>query len=174
MEERQDLAFISVAMDAQGSDAVRPFAAPFDAFPTLVDQENQLGEAFGYKAVPNGVLVNAEGDIHAVLPSGFDIRHSDTRELIDNWLAEDRSVDVDGDGGGDELPSEALALFRHAGEAYRNGDRETAIELLRQAFPLQPDNYIIRKQLWAIENPDKFYEGDIDYDWQREQLAKGR
>ncbi|MFQ5967910.1 MAG: TlpA family protein disulfide reductase [Acidimicrobiia bacterium] len=163
-----------MAADAQGPEAARPFAAPtLEAFRTLVDQDNLLVAAFGFRAVPNGVLVNADGEIDAVLTSGFDIRRPETRQLIEEWLAEEpngAAIDV----GVEELSAEALALFRAAGKAYRNGDREEAIHLLKQAMPLQPDNLIIRKQLWAIENPERFYDGDIDYDWQREQLAAGR
>ncbi len=59
-------------------------------------------------------------------------------------------------------------------EDARRGEREQAIELLKRAFPLEPDNLIIRKQLWAIEHPEKFYDGDVDYAWQREQMEAGR
>ncbi len=47
------------------------------------------------------------------------------------------------------------------------------VELLKRACPLEPDNFIIRKQLWAIEHPENFYDGDVDYAWQREQLEAG-
>ena len=29
---------------------------------------------------------------------------------------------------------------------------------------------IIHKQIWAVEHPDKFYEGNVDYGWQKTQL----
>jgi hypothetical protein len=32
----------------------------------------------------------------------------------------------------------------------------------------------MRKQLWAIEHPDRFYDGDVDYDWQKVQVKEGR
>ena len=44
--------------------------------------------------------------------------------------------------------------------------------LWRRGRDLDPGNYLIRKQIWAVENPDKFYNGDVDYDWQREQTAR--
>ena len=44
----------------------------------------------------------------------------------------------------------------------------------RRGVALQPDNYIIRKQIWAVENPDRFYQGQVDYAWQKEQLDAGR
>ena len=45
--------------------------------------------------------------------------------------------------------------------------------LWRQAVALEPDNYVVRKQIWAVEHLDKFYQGDVDYDWQREQMDQG-
>jgi len=44
---------------------------------------------------------------------------------------------------------------------------------LKQARDLDPDNWRIRKQIWAIEHPDKFYTGKSpDFNWQSEQLKK--
>ena len=37
---------------------------------------------------------------------------------------------------------------------------------------LAPDNWLIRKQLWALETPDVFYEADVDYVWQKEQIVR--
>jgi hypothetical protein len=35
------------------------------------------------------------------------------------------------------------------------------------------DNMLVRKQLWAKENPEKFYQGKIDADWQKDKIKKG-
>ena len=43
----------------------------------------------------------------------------------------------------------------------------------RRGMQLEPDNYIIRKQIWAVQNPDRFYAGEVDYAWQKEQMAQG-
>lgn len=32
--------------------------------------------------------------------------------------------------------------------------------------------WLIRKQLWAIETPEAFYEGNVDFEWQKEQMAR--
>lgn len=161
-------------MDAQGPEAPRPFASPtLDTFPTLVDEDNVLGTTFGFKAVPNGILISTGGVIDAIVASDFNIRRPETKKLIEGWLsAEPASLPTHDDK--QDWSEEALRLFRAAGAAVRHGDPTTAIELLRRAFPLEPDNYIIRKQLWAIENPDRFYGDRIDYDWQDQQLAAGR
>ncbi|MFP4555057.1 MAG: hypothetical protein ACLFRT_14520 [Actinomycetota bacterium] len=151
----------------------RRFADDFEeAFPTLLDAENILGQMFGFKAVPNGLLVSPQGRIDAIVAGKFDIRQPESKQLIETWLA------------GNEIPvleppaalswsSQALRLFREAAAAIRRNDREEAIRLLKLAYPLEPDNYIIRKQLWTIEHPDRFYAGDIDTEWQRCQLEQG-
>ena len=73
---------------------------------------------------------------------------------------------------GPEL-SESNALFRRGLVLYRQGEVGEAMKLWRKGLDLDPRNYIIRKQVWAVENPGKFYAGDVDYDWQREQTATG-
>lgn len=174
MEERGDeFQLVSVAMDAQGPEAARPWAeATLDTFPTLVDAENLLGDVFGFKAIPNGILVSAEGLLDGTVAGGFDIRHDETRELVERWLDAGEPLPVGADDH--DWSAEALALFREAAAAIRRGDRQQAIALLKQAYPLEPDNFIIRKQLWAVEHPERFYAGDVDYAWQREQLEAGR
>ena len=37
---------------------------------------------------------------------------------------------------------------------------------------MDPQNWLIRKQLWAIETPEVSYEGDVDYGWQKEQISR--
>jgi hypothetical protein len=160
-------------MDTQGAAKARPFAEPYLAsFPTVVDADNLLGQSFGFKAIPNGVLVSPEGKVDATVAGRFEIRQPETRDLLERWLATEE-VPLAEDSQDLAWSDEALRLFRDAGAAVRRGDREEAIKLLKLAYPLEPDNYIIRKQLWAIEHPEKFYADEIDYTWQREQLAQG-
>lgn len=161
-------------MDAQGPDAVERFAEPVSgAFPVVVDSANQLGRAFGFKAIPNGILVGPDGTIDAVRAGRFDIRRSEIRDLVESWLA-GTEIPVLTPPADLEWSDEALRLFRQAVVAIEKGDREEAIRLLELAYPLEPDNMIIRKQLWAIEEPDRFYAGEIDNDWQRQRLDQGR
>lgn len=139
----------------------------------LVDANNELGEMFGFKAIPNGIFVSPDGTVDAIKAGKFDIRRSEIRHLVDNWLTGGGLplVDVPEDV---EWSPRARELFLEAIAALRGDDREEAIRLLKLASPLEPDNLIIRKQLWAIENPERFYAGDIDREWQREQLKMGR
>ena len=69
--------------------------------------------------------------------------------------------------------TESMKLFREGLRLYQRGDLDPAVASWREALALDPGNYIIRKQIWAVENPDRFYTGEVDYAWQREQTAKG-
>ena len=47
-----------------------------------------------------------------------------------------------------------------------------ALARWREDVVMEPDSYIILKQVWAVRNPEKFYDGDVNYDWQREPTGK--
>ncbi len=69
--------------------------------------------------------------------------------------------------------SEANVLFTWGLILLHDGRREAAVGKLREARDLAPDNWRIRKQIWALEHPDKFYTGHSpDFGWQKEQLAR--
>jgi tetratricopeptide (TPR) repeat protein len=70
-------------------------------------------------------------------------------------------------------PEESAIHFLWGQILLRQDEKEAALAKLRQARDLDPENWRIRKQIWAIENPDKFYTGDSpDFGWQREELAR--
>ena len=64
------------------------------------------------------------------------------------------------------------AVFQKGMGLYRSGKVKQALATWREAVALDPDNYIVRKQIWAVENPERFYAGDIDYGWQRERAKR--
>ena len=51
------------------------------------------------------------------------------------------------------------------------GQKEKALSALQQASALDPGNWIIHKQIWAIEHPEQFYPA-INTQWQRQQLQE--
>ena len=53
------------------------------------------------------------------------------------------------------------------------GRRVEAVAEWRGALRLDPENFLIRKQIWAAEHPDKFHPR-IDFGWQQEQLRQER
>ncbi len=68
-------------------------------------------------------------------------------------------------------PKSARALLGLATVCLDHGERDKALAVLKQAWALEPENWIIRKQIWAIEHPDQFYPA-INTDWQKEQIKK--
>ncbi|MCH7800608.1 MAG: redoxin domain-containing protein [Chloroflexi bacterium] len=167
---------LSVAMDAQGAEFARPFVEKAKAeFPTVVDRENHLGQLYRFKAIPNGYLINEEGVVEYRRLGGFDIRQPETRRIVEEWIGKAQGAleSPDEDELGD-AHDEANSLFRQGLDLYENGEVDQAMNLWRKGVELEPDNYIIRKQIWAVENPDRFYDDKVDFDWQREQMKIGR
>ena len=140
-----------------------------------MDRENVLSDLYGFQAVPNGFLIDEQGVVQFSRLGGFDIGRRETAEALERWVSGEGPV-PGGDEPEDSLGdghSEANAIFREGLAHYRSGRTAEALASWRRGLELDPNNYLIRKQIWAVENPERFYEGDVDYDWQREQLAKG-
>ena len=171
------LEVLSVAIDCQGVDLVRPFVeAAQTTFVTLIDQENLLSTAFGFKAVPNCLLVDESGLLVYKQFGGFDIRKSESARLLKGWVI---TGQLPGETYGPEIMQvdsnhrRSSLRFSEGLELYKDGRIEDARGKWREAVAMEPDNYVVRKQIWAIENPDKFYSGEVDYEWQRSQIEKG-
>ncbi len=72
-------------------------------------------------------------------------------------------------------PKSAAVYFTWGVLLLEQKQNPAALAKLKEARDLEPDNWRIRKQIWAIEHPEKFYKGQSpDYDWQTEQLARER
>ena len=168
---------LSVAVDVQGAEKARPYVERASAtFTTVVDEENLLSRLFGFKAIPNGLLVDEEGILRYKKFGGFDIRKAWTAELLERWALgtswEDPTGIVEGVAVGTDH-SRAMGHFREGLDLYRAGRVQEALALWRESVRVDPDNYVIRKQIWAVEHPERFYAGSVDFDWQREQLQQG-
>jgi len=51
------------------------------------------------------------------------------------------------------------------------GQKDQALAALKKASDLDPNNWIIHKQIWAIEHPEQFYPA-INPQWQRDRLKE--
>ena len=161
---------------ARGADRARPYVERAGAtFTTIVDESNLLGQLYGFKAIPNGFLIDERGVVRYKRLGGFDVRRPETAAIVEQWAT---GPDLAGDEPPSDVPlgaehSESNEMFREGIELYRQGRVEEAVALWRRGLAIDPRNYIIRKQIWAVEHPEKFYDGDVDYVWQKDQLAKG-
>ena len=168
-----------MAIDAQGAEMARPFVESAGAtFPTVVDRNNLLSRIYGFKAIPNALFIDEAGSIQYLKYSGFDIIKSEFKQAAATWVGTGKALTEDSPQkvnitDSETSHSEAVRLFDRGMKLYGRGQVEEALILWRQGVALEPDNYVIRKQIWAVEHPDKFYVGDVDYDWQKEQLSKG-
>lgn len=166
-----------MAIDFQGAAKARPYVERAAAtFPNAVDTENHLGTLFGFQAVPNVLFIDEANIIRYTKFGGFDIRKPAHRQLAERFVTSPDLAELErqAEGNSGLQDSATRTYFRQGLAHYREGEVEAALAAWRQCVALEPDNWIIRKQIWAIENPDRFYAGDVDFDWQREQIAQGR
>ena len=170
---------LGVAVDAQGPDRPRHYADKAGVtFPIVVDAENTLAKLFNYKVVPNGVLVDEQGIVHYVKIGGFEVRQAQYAGLVKAWAAGQSTAELvplsPDDAARAMRHPEALQYYDQGLALYRQGRVEEAMPFWRQVVEMEPDNFVVRKQIWAVEHPDKFYEGSIETSWQREQISKGQ
>jgi tetratricopeptide (TPR) repeat protein len=66
-------------------------------------------------------------------------------------------------------PDDWSAAFGLGTALYQQGDSDRALSWWKTARQLDPQNFTVRKQIWMIEHPERFYPV-IDLDWQKEQL----
>lgn len=170
---------VVIALDAQGAQAARPWVEKAGGeYRALLDQHNALGKACGVKYVPVGIVVDEDGRL--ARPVGIvNIGDPDFRQQLSEW-SETGSIprawrEIEGEGA---LPAptaderEADARFQLAIVLLERGQRDEALAELRRAVRLDPQNWLIRKQMWALESPDAFYAGEVDYSWQKQQMEK--
>lgn len=162
---------IAVAADAEPEQVrVRANRQPLD-YPVLIDATNQLGRALGLKAIPNAILLDRDGVVRWLMASTFSVKKP---EVVAELEAAVRALPPAGGPPVAAQPdgeSQAQRLFREGAERMAAGDRAGAAALWQRATELDPDDFVIRKQLWRALNPGRFGE-TIDLDWQKEQMAR--
>ena len=165
-------------MEHTGADAARPFVEQAHAtFPTVVDEYGILSDVLGFKAVPNGVLVDENGIIRWAKYGGFSIDKPEDVAVVERFLrGEDPGPSLATDAPYTlgprerELVDTKLRLGRLLDSLDR---RDEAVREWQDALRLDPENLVIRKQIWVARYPEKFHPM-IDWDWQREQLKTER
>jgi peroxiredoxin len=70
-----------------------------------------------------------------------------------------------------QQPRNSRALFGRGVVFHREGKLPQALLSWRKAFASEPANWVIRKQIWALESPDRFYPR-IHREWQSEQVRR--
>lgn len=160
---------IAVAQDAQGENQVRPFVDEDGiAFPVLVDRSSVFARELGFRIVPAGFFVDAEGRIRYRHTDDFDVRDPRVRWNLERFLS---GEDTESPVSSEPMKRDALELFAHGVELLSDQREAEAVAVWRRALELDPDNFLIRSQIWAVEHPEHFYPG-VDREWQELQLLK--
>ena len=165
-------------MEHLGADAARGFVeAAGAAFPTVVDEQGISSGQFGFKVVPNGVLVDEAGTVRYVKEGGFSVENAKNVAAVERFLGGEDPGIAERDRAPYALgpvERELIATKVWLGRMLdAQGRRAEAVAEWRGALQLDPENFVIRKQIWAAEHPEKFHP-TIDFDWQREQLRQER
>lgn len=109
-------------------------------------------------------------------PFSINVANKETIAMLEKWITEPNYNNVLLQ---DMKPSkksqnpqiiEANARFQLGLTLLEIGKKAEAMAEWRKALTLDPKNWIIHKQIWAVEHPDKFYDGNVDYGWQKAQL----
>ena len=66
-------------------------------------------------------------------------------------------------------PADWSAHFGLGSALYQQQRPSEALTSWRAALALDPPNFTVRKQIWMVEHPERFYP-TIDFAWQQEQL----
>ena len=146
-------------------------------FPVAVDERGVSVARFGFTVVPNGVLIDETGTIRYVKHGGFAVDNPEDVAAVKRFLAGEEP----GTATGTEVPyalspteralvATQIRLGQVLGEL---GRREEAVAEWRAALRRDPENFLIRKQIWAVEHPEKFHP-EIDFAWQQERLRQER
>jgi hypothetical protein len=165
----RDFTMLAVAQDVRGEDTVRPIVEERGVtFPVLLDRASALAAGLGFQIVPSGVFVDADGAVAYRHADDFHIGDPRVRRNLDAFLAGD---ELEPPGPARPTEPEALERFADGVRAYAAGDRSEALALWRTALAHDPDNFLIRSQIWAVEHPQHFYPV-VDRDWQERKLLE--
>ena len=160
---------LAVAQDAQGEERVRPVVEQSGVtFPVLVDRTSLLAQRLGFRIVPAGFFVDGEGILRHRDANDFDVGDPRVRWNLERFLAGEPTEPPDEDDG---MRPQTLELFAQGVGLYSAGRVPEAVAAWREALALDPDNFVIRSQIWAVEHPERFYPA-VDRGWQELQLVK--
>jgi hypothetical protein len=173
-----DFEIVAIAMEHGGpAEARRYVEAARVSFPTLIDERGATSGAFGFKVVPNGALLDADGIIRYLKIGGFSVERPEDRAAVERFA---RGADPGPSPANDArytldpLTRELIDTRLRLGHVLISlGQRDAAVTEWRAALRRDPDNFVIRKQIWAALYPERFHP-TIDAEWQKVQLAQER
>jgi hypothetical protein len=160
---------LAFAEDVRGEAAVRPVVDGAGVtFPVLLDPEGRLAGVLGFRIVPSGFFVDAANILRYRHYDDFDIADARVRQNLERFLA---GLPVEAVDEEQRMVPEALELFASGVAMIAEGREREAVAIWRRALRVDPENFVIRSQIWAVEHPEHFYPV-VDREWQAQQLLK--
>jgi hypothetical protein len=167
-EHGRGFLMLGVAQDAQGAGRVAPVVREREiGFPVLVDPASTLAAALEFQVVPTGIFAD-DGRIAYRHPDDFDAGDPRVRAALDAFL---RGEPVPAPAREARMRPAALERFAAGAAAHARGDDAAALSLWREALEIDPDNFLVRSQIWALEHPERFWPA-VDREWQEQQLMR--
>ncbi len=170
---------VSLAVDVAGPDAARPYVEKAKVtYPVWIDRALAVPSAVGETVIPLVLVFDRDGTLLLVTRGG------PTKRVVEAVRAALASAKAPagaappsrtaepGSAAKARVETPVQKLMRRADGELRKGARKEALATLREAWALEPMNWLVRKQIWAIESPERFYEGGVDFRWQTEQIAR--
>ena len=174
----ENFELVAVAMDAAAPDKARELYAGAGAtFVRAIDRSDALWDRLGFDVVPNGVFIDERGIVRYAKFGGFEARDPNDLQAIEALLAGSvphaaaPTIAAKTQTASAADTSSSRYWFRLGVDALDAGDKAAAARYWRKALELDPNNFVIHKQIWALEHPEQFYPA-INAEWQREQLAQ--
>ena len=162
---------IGVAQDAQGPGRLLPLIEQYKVrFPVLIDRTSSMSLNFGFQITPAGAFVDADNTVryvHSSETEQFDISDPRVRWNVDRFITGEPLLPIGAPGSG--MSPEALELFVEGVGLFSSGQEAEGLTRWREALALEPDNFLIRSQIWAVEHPERFWPV-VDRNWQAAQL----
>jgi hypothetical protein len=164
--ENPGIHVISIACDAQGVDLPMRYLAQAQATHEMwIDATCCLSRRWGLKRVSFAILLDEAGGIAATSP-----------ELSEGFLSEVKGLlsqpptRPDAPEPKVDTKNTQIEFYVQLCTNYLTRKRvDDAVGFLKKALALDPENKVIPKQIWALQNPEKFYQGPIDKEWQKKQ-----
>jgi len=157
-------------MDAQGADNPHRYAqAAGSTYRVLLDDEGLLAALYGFRAIPNGWVIDEKGVIRFQQVGGFDIRKPEVADAVEKIL---RGAVLPAPRPASDRPRrEGLLAFQDGVRLLRQRRKRAAVEAWLRAAEADPANLLVRKQIWHLLYPERF-EPQVDHTWQRAQLER--
>jgi len=165
-EKHPEVAVLSIACDVTGPEYPMRYLRKAGAtYHMWIDATCAISRRWGLKTVSTVILLDEEG---CVLLSGNRLDEAFLGQVDQQLPVAPARREVPEPKV--ETKNTQVEILMQSCTNYLSRKRTAdAVGSLRKALALDPENRIIPKQVWVLTNPEKFYEGAIDKEWQKQQ-----